>query len=275
VSYNTAFAARVGTHRVTYEPSFGVPNPSGFQFRIDGKLLTAQQEKALGTTKGIDIDGGGSITQSSDDIEVNFPDGKIMSIVPSTSPMAHFDVHFSNLGVVSKSGVASVKGLAGVVPNGSWLPALPNGASVGPIPTQAKQGKAYLHDRYLTLYNTFGPAWRVTNGNSLFDYAPGTSTSNFDYPPGTSTPSNNELWPKENPTSCSIPNVKTAPPISAAAAEEACKLITDASLHSSCVFDVKVTGHSEFADTYLITQRVHAKLIAKPIDIKPVATDIK
>ena len=36
---------------------------------------------------------------------------------------------------------------------------------------------ANLHDRYVTLYDKFGAAWRVTNSNSLFDYAPGTSTA--------------------------------------------------------------------------------------------------
>jgi lysyl endopeptidase len=41
VSLNTAVAARVGEHRVTYEPDFsGTPDPTGLQLRIDGVLTT-------------------------------------------------------------------------------------------------------------------------------------------------------------------------------------------------------------------------------------------
>jgi hypothetical protein len=41
VSLNTAVAARVGEHRVTYEPDLnGTPDPSGLELRIDGVLTT-------------------------------------------------------------------------------------------------------------------------------------------------------------------------------------------------------------------------------------------
>jgi subtilisin family serine protease len=41
VSLNTAAAARVGKHRVTYEPNLsGVPDPNGLQLRVDGVLKT-------------------------------------------------------------------------------------------------------------------------------------------------------------------------------------------------------------------------------------------
>ena len=41
VSLNTAVAARVGEHRVTYEPDLsGMPDPSGLELRIDGVLTT-------------------------------------------------------------------------------------------------------------------------------------------------------------------------------------------------------------------------------------------
>jgi hypothetical protein len=245
LSGNTAIAARVGTHRVTYEPSFGVPNPSGLQLRIDGKVRT----------KGVNFGDGGSVETSSGGIEVHFPDGKILSVSGSLPLLS---VEFSGLGVVSKSARPSEGGLAGDVPEGSWLPILPNGASVGPMP-------ASLHNRYTTLNKTFGNAWRVTKSNSLFDYASGTSTATF----------TNAAWPVENAKTCSLPNVKTRPHISAAAAEEACRLITNTTLHSSCVFDVKMTGETRFAKTYAITERVHTKLAVKPIIIKPGVADIK
>jgi hypothetical protein len=238
LSGNTAVAARVGTHRVTYEPSFGVPNPSGLQLRIDGKV----------TTTGANFGDGGSVETSSDGIEINFPDGKILSVAGSLPLLS---VEFGALGVVSKSTEASESGLAGDVPTGDWLPRLPNGAAVGPMP-------ASLHDRYITLNQTFGDAWRVSESNSLFDYAPDTSTANF----------TDTEWPVENATTCALPNVITRPHISVEAAEDACRLITNPTLHSSCVFDVQMTGIARLAGTYAITQRVHLKLAVKPIIIK-------
>jgi len=240
LSGNTAVAARVGTHRVTYEPSFGVPNPSGLQLRIDGKV----------STTGENFGDGGSVEKTSDGIEIHFPDGKVLSVSGSLPLLS---VEFSGLGAVSSSTEASESGLAGAVPASNWLPRLPNGTALGPMP-------ASLHARYVTLNQTFGNAWRVTSSNSLFDYAPGTSTATF----------TNTAWPVENAKTCNVPNVKTTPHISVAAAEAACKSITNATLHSSCVFDVQMTGVTHLADTYVINERVHTNLLAKPIVLKPI-----
>jgi len=251
LSGNSAIAARVGTHRVTYEPSFGVPNPSGLQLRIDGKV----------TTQGANWGEGGSVATSSGGIVIDFPDGKVLTV---TGSLPYLSLDFTGLGVVSKSAGAPESGLAGVVPAGSWLPRLPSGASVGPMPMPASSSAAAqttaLHDRYVTLYQTFGNAWRVTGSNSLFDYAPGTSTATF----------TNTAWPVENATTCTVPNQKAATPVSAAAAEAACKSITNSTLHSSCIFDVRATGNNTLGDTYSATDRIHSTLIAKPITIKPI-----
>jgi hypothetical protein len=239
LSGNTAVAARVGKHRVTYEPSFGESNDTGLQLRIDGKVNTTGEN--FGDDGSVEIISGG--------IEVHFPDGKILAV---SGALPLLSVELSGLGVVSKSTGASERGLAGDVPNGNWLPRLPNGAPIGPMPPT-------LHERYLTLNKKFGNAWRVTNSNSLFDYAPGTSTATF----------TNTAWPVENAKSCSLPNEKTTPPINLKAAEEACREITSATLHSSCVFDVSVTGKIDFVHTYLINQRIHNKLVGKPIVTRP------
>jgi hypothetical protein len=246
LSGNTAVAARVGTHRVTYEPCFGGGAcTNGLQLRIDGQVKTV----------GVNFGDGGSVATSNDGIEVQFPDGKILNVSGSLPLLS---VDFSGLGVVSKSAVAAQSGLAGIVPAGNWLPRLPNGTPVGPMP-------ASLHARYVTLNQTFGNAWRVTNSNSLFDYAPGTSTATF----------TNTAWPVENAKTCTVPNVKPTPHISAAAAETACKSITNATLHSSCVFDVQMTGMTRFAENYSVTEHVHTRLLAKPIIIRPEILEIK
>ncbi len=245
LSSNTAVAARVGTHRVTYEPSFGVPNPTGLQLRIDGKIATT----------GENFGDGGSVETTSDGIEIHFPDGKFLSVSGS---LPYLTLDFSSLGVVSKSAGASESGLAGFVPNANWLPRLPSGAAVGAMP-------ASLHARYVTLNQTFGNAWRVTKSKSLFDYAPGTSTATF----------TTAAWPVENAKSCTVPTQKAAVPVTAAEAEEACKTIRDANLHSSCVFDVQATGITHLADTYAVTERIHLKLAVKPILLRPVLGDMK
>ena len=256
LAMNTAVAARAGSHRVTYEPSYTGPYASGpFELRIDGKLTT------LGA-QGVNLTGGGQVKNSSDGggMEVDFPDGKIMTAVPGGSydSMNLLDVTTENLGFVSDTFAANESGLSGSIPTGSWLPALPNGQSVGVMP-------ATLHERYVTLYDTFANAWRVKTNNSLFDYAPGTSTATF----------TNTSWPVENAKSCAIPNQKTLEPVDAALAEDACKSVTDKTTHASCVFDVEATGAGGVADGYLLAERIHAVFKIKPIDAAKLVSDVK
>jgi hypothetical protein len=249
VSMNTAVAARVGTHRVTYEPAFGgTYDTGGLQLRIDGTVTTLDAQ-------GINLGSGGRVINSSAGagaIQIDFPDGKVLTVVPGTyDSMKYLDVNFSSLGVVNSDAAGSVGGLAGIVPKGSWLPTLPNGASVGAMPSS-------VHDRFVTLYQTFGNSWRVAANESLFDYAPGTSTSTF-----TTT-----SWPVENAKSCNVPNMKVVTPVSAEVAQSACRLITDSTLHSNCIYDVTATGHRDLADTYAISDRLRIEL-RTPIVLVP------
>jgi hypothetical protein len=149
---------------------------------------------------------------------------------------------------------SSLLGIAGDVPTGSWLPALPNGTSLGAMPSTTS-------DRYQTLYSKFGNAWRVTKQNTLFDYAAGTSTDTF----------TNTKWPVENAKTCTIPNQPVLKPVSAQVATEACKAITNTSLHASCLFDVQATGNTNFAKTYQASETLRKILNVKAIKI----TDIK
>jgi hypothetical protein len=248
LAVNTAVAARVGTHRVSYEPSFTGPYGHGsFDLRIDGKVTT------LGSG-AINLGTGAQVKKSAagGGIQVNLPDGKILTAIPSGSydSIQFLNVQFENTGFLGDGAGPSESGIAGAVPHGSWLPALPNGKSVGPMPSS-------LHDRYETLYNTFGNAWRVTDKSTLFDYAPGQSTANF----------TNTEWPVENAKTCTIPNQPVLKPVSAAVAEAACKSVTDALLHASCLFDVQVTGSTTFAKTYKASEQAHTILRIKPVNI--------
>jgi lysyl endopeptidase len=240
VSLNTAVAARVGKRRVTYQPNLnGTPDPSGLQLRVDGELRT------LGPG-GIDLGNGGRIAQTAapGGIDVFFPDRYVLTVTPGwwTSQSKWY----LNIGVVRTpdDGVSGATpgpptgGLAGAIPRGSWLPALPDGSSMGPRP-------AALHDRYVDLYQKFGEAWRVTSAASLFDYAPGTSTDTFTL----------KTWPLENPP-CVLPQTTPVKPLTLAAAQQACRRVADPNTRANCVFDVRVTGEPGFAETYLAGQRV-------------------
>jgi lysyl endopeptidase len=241
VSLNTAVAARVGRHRVTYQPNLsGVPDPSGLQLRVDGKLTTLP-------ANGMNLAGGGRIakTAAPGGIEIAFPDAYTLTVTPGW--WSSQSKWYLNVGVVRTSAASAISGaaptpgaggIAGSIPAGNWLPTLPDGSAMGPRP-------AALHDRYVDLYQKFGEAWRVSGSSSLFDYAPGTSTDTFTL----------KTWPVENPP-CVLPETTPVKPVSIAVAQRACIEVRDRAARANCVFDVQVTGERGFARTYLASQRV-------------------
>lgn len=231
VSLNTAVAAGMGTHRVTYEPNLsGVPDPSGLQLRVDGELTI------LGPN-GIDLGNGGRVANgpAGSGIEVDFPNASIMIVTPNWWPSQ--GQWYLNVDVFQ---TPALEGVLGAIGPNNWLPLLPDGTSLGPIP-------ASLHQRYVDLYQRFADAWRVTDKTSLFDYAPGTSTATFTL----------KSWPPENPP-CVIPNKPPVKPVSPQVAELACRGITSKNMHANCVFDVTVTGERGFAKLYLLSQKIQA-----------------
>ena len=230
VSLNTAVAARVGKHRISYEPNIsGVPDPSGLQLRVDGTLTT------LGPG-GIDLGNGGRVLSSSaapGAIEVDFPDDSVMFVTPGWWPSQ--SKWYLNVDVPRTN---ALEGVLGVIPGNSWLPHLPNGASMGTMPGP-------LHQRYVDLYQKFANAWRVNNKTSLFDYKPGTSTATFTM----------KSWPLEHPP-CVIPHVKPVRPAPRQVALQACRAVAGKNMHADCLFDVVATGNQGFAKTYLASQRI-------------------
>ena len=245
VSLNTAVATRVGKHRVTYEPNLsGVPDPSGLQLRVDGVLTT------LGPT-GRDLGDGARIvgTAAPGGLEIDFPDKSVLFVTPGW--WADQSKWYLNVDVfrapatdgimgaaLGSSRNPATGGIGGAIPPGSWLPALPDGTSMGPMPGP-------LHERYVDLYQKFGEAWRVTDKTSLFDYAPHTATDTFTM----------RNWPPENPP-CVIPNNPSARMLDPSIAQEVCRPIVDKNRNADCVFDVTVTGERGFAQTYLLSQRI-------------------
>lgn len=244
VSLNSAVAARVGDRRVTYQPNLsGVPDPEGLELRVDGELT------GLGPN-GIDLGGGGRIvpTSAPGGLEIRFPEKYSLQVTPgwwASQSQWYLNVQVARVPSAAAGGASprearGIGGLAGPIAPGSWLPALPDGSSLGAMPSS-------LRDRYVELYDVFGKAWRVTGDSTLFDYAPGTSTDTFTL----------ASWPMERPP-CKLPDARPAEPASLEVAQRACAEIRDPKLRADCVFDVRVTGEVGFAETYRRTEDLSA-----------------
>jgi hypothetical protein len=242
VSIYTAVAARIGSNRVTLQPAYrrGIDRReegrTALQLRVNGKLVT------LGTA-GINLVGEGGrrarldgriVRTSADTIEITDARGTQLVVTEAFWPAQQ--KRYLTLNVYQTS---AVQGVMGAIAPGSWLPALPDGSSLGPRPASAQQ-------RYQDLYEKFADAWRVTAATSLFDYAPGTDTSSFTL----------DEWPREDPPSCDLRGQTAARPASAAVAQQACSVVADPVKRADCVFDVRVTGHTGFAASYRSMQRV-------------------
>jgi hypothetical protein len=229
VSVNTAVAARVSGHRVTYQPSLnGDASPAGMEVRIDGKLVN------LDAVPGVPLGGGARVARASvgGGIEIDFADGTTLLVVPGW--WGSHNIWYLNLSVLNTPATA---GIMGFIPSGSWLPTLPDGSSMGPRPASAAA-------RYAALNQKFADAWRVTKSTSLFDYAPGMGTEDF----------TNKAWPAENATSCNIPSQPAVKAIDRGAAEQMCAQIVNKDDRANCAFDVALTGEPNFAKTYAQTQ---------------------
>ena len=230
VSLNTAVAARVGSHRISYQPG---QERGQLIFYLDGK-------PARLTAEGIDLEGhrvsafdaGGAAA-----LRIDYAHNAVVTVTPN---------FWSSRGLwylnVSVSRTQADEGVMGSIPQDSWLPLLSSGASLGPKP-------ASLHDRYIALYRTFADSWRLTEQSSLFVYEPGTSTSTF----------TDRDWPAEQPPcklkrQFQIPGTQVPEGMAVEKAERICNGVTDKGLHADCVFDVATTGDESFAKAYLVAQ---------------------
>jgi len=145
----------------------------------------------------------------------------------------------------------------GAIPSGNWLPALPDGTQMGPRPRD-------LHQRYVDLYDRFENAWRVNSATTLFDYAPGASTSTFAL----------DSWPAENPQACPAPPRPPGGPVEKAplrrlsleVAQQHCGGIAGEHAKANCIQDVMVTGEPGFAEGYLVAEQIERNALpAAPV----------
>lgn len=231
VAVNTALAARVGNHRISYQPDGPLhEQESRMRLRVDGVI---QDITALGS---IHLGVGGRVSQaaSGNGIEVDFPNGSSLLVTPGW--WGSHNIAYLNISMLN---TPATDGIAGFIEPGQWLPKLSDGTYLGSKPSN-------LSDRYKDLNKTFSQSWRVSNAASLFDYAPGTSTATFTI----------EGWPFENASSCQLPEMSMVKPIDRDVAKRACLDVIDQDNRNSCIMDVAVTGEIGFAKTYLLAQKL-------------------
>lgn len=246
MSLNTAVAARVGKHRVTYQNNLGVAGSAEqMQLRVDGRLASLSSPINLGAGNMVAkaASGGG--------IDITTSDGTAVTVTPlfwTNEGYWYLDIDVKN--------TPAREGTLGPVLAGDWLPRAPDSTSFGPMP-------AKLNDRHVVLNKNFADAWRVSKTTSLFDYAAGTSTANF-------TDTN---WPPESGQPCrtSLPSNPPLKRMQPKLAQAACSGIKDKTLMADCLFDVTVMGDRSVARGYLIADKVKAgkRVTAVKTAIKP------
>jgi hypothetical protein len=239
VAVYTAVAARLGSSRVTLQPNPNVEESrKGMELRVNGKLV---QLTDAGITLNASSEGPGAAAGSIDG-HVKKAAGGAIEIVDARGTQlvvtpAFWDgpnVWYLNVNVFQTS---ATQGTMGAIPEGGWIPALPDGTSLGPKPESIDQ-------RYQDLYEKFADAWRVSDSTSLFDYATGTNTATFTV----------DEWPRNNPESCGLEGQTAVQPATEAVAQAACAAVNDPVQKADCVFDVMVTGHEGFGKSYEVMQ---------------------
>ena len=250
VSLNTAVAARVGSHRISYQPG---RDRGQLTFYVDGKPTDLP-------LKGLDLGADRVSTFSVGGVtglRIDYGHGPVVQVTPifwTSYGLWYLDINISNTN--------GDEGIMGRIHNGTWLPTLRSGATVGPMPES-------LHERYITLNQAFADSWRLTDETSMFFYRPWTSTATF----------TDRDWPSEKPP-CKLkygfqtPITPILENIPLERAKAICKDVKFKDLHQHCVFDVQTTGDPAFAKGYLVAQELRHRscviqIISDKSAIKP------
>lgn len=265
LSLNTAAAMRVCDHRVAFYVT-DVPDGSTTPVWVDGQPITF-------TDDAFALPNGGEIQRQSDRrYTVIWPTGDQVAIKEITVSGARF---INILPLVSRDRQGQMVGLLGnfngnpsddlISRDGTSMPTrstysvasnalnrvLPAGIPVQELST------AYLEQ----LNRQFGDSWRISQTESLFDYAPGVTTASF----------TNRSFPDEFLT---LDGVSPEDLEMAVAECEAAGVAEE--MMDGCVFDVAATGNSSFANAALgavanvVVERATNRLIDEINDISPI-----
>lgn len=230
VSINTAVAIGLGQHRISLQPG---KEGKRLQFWVDGKRAPLPFEGLeLGSDRVTAIEVGGETG-----VRVDAANQTVVIVSPHF--WTSYQVWYLNVEVAHTQASA---GVMGIIPQGSWLPRLRSGETLGVMPGN-------LSDRWVELYQKYADSWRIDDAGSLFVYEGGQTTKAFSEPG----------WPAET-APCQLDGrfeVAGAPELVGMKEEEAeqiCSAVIDKELHRNCVFDVATIGEEEWVKGYLVAQ---------------------
>ena len=230
VSINTAVAIGLGKHRISLQPG---KEGKRLQFWVDGKVARLPFEGLeLGADRITAIEVGGETG-----VRVDAANQTVVMVTPHF--WTSYQVWYLNVEVAQTQ---ADEGVMGIIPQGSWLPRLRGGETLGALP-------ASLSERWGELYQKFAESWRIDDAGSLFVYEGGQTTADFV----------DREWPAET-APCQLDGrfaVAGAPELvgmKEAEAEQICAGVVEADLHRNCVFDVTTIGEEEWVKGYLVAQ---------------------
>ncbi len=209
VSIITQIGIQVGSHRVTFgvPQSFDAPRPQVVW--VDGAPAAIDQ-----TDPVLTLDGGTVTEISSNDYRVALNTGEVVTVNPFGDGMGF------SVSLPEDAAAGSVQGFLGPDDGQANDFQLPDGTVLQQPLTQDQ------------LYHQFADAWRVTDSNSLLDYAQGQTTATF----------TNTQYPREILTLADFPPDLVA----RAAALAAAAGITDPTLAADAEFDYITMGNPNY-----------------------------
>jgi hypothetical protein len=248
LTLNTAVAVKIGTHRLALYVQ-AKPDGDPHSLRLDG----APVSPAPGQVEA--LPGGATLLASGSDSFIQMPSGERVTLHPAamgtfnfvnvsiTIPPARAGMYVGILGDGSGNALHDLRTRDGH--STALANAYGNAAgALGLSSALPQAGSAY----HIFVDRTFAESWRVGKSESLFDYAPGTSTLTF----------TDRSYPRSdfNAVTSSLPS-----------ATQTCRSAGVAPiLLAGCVVDVSATGNSVFAQAIARAQ----SLINVPLSL-PVA----
>ncbi|MBE9141164.1 VWD domain-containing protein [Nodosilinea sp. LEGE 07088] len=235
LSMNTAVAVAVGGHRLAI---YAQNLPDGRSpVWLDGSPFALGE----GPTS---LPGGGVALRVGDRYQITWPTGESLQVSQTTMGGAPFltlspevprraGTYQGLLGNLNRNpdDDLQIRGGAVIPPKNAYasVTRLVQGLIPAPVPLTQLQNAFFEQ-----LYRQFGDSWRVTAGESLFDYGPGQSTATF----------TQRNFPSQFPTLVGV-----AP----AQIQNATRLCQEAGVNEwmleGCVFDVAATGQPDFVQS--------------------------
>jgi len=230
VSVNTAVATLVGGHRV------GLYVKQGQPLMIDG----VSTPLADGASVAL---GGGSLKRSGNSYQFDYPTGDELTATLNGSK-------YMNLTI--KLPAAQQGAVAGLLGNADGNTADDIAMRGGPVIPQPVP--------YAVLVGSYADSWRISNAESLFDYAPGEDTNTFTDP----------NFPN------SMADSGDLDPAAASAAKATCQAagVVNPIVLEACILDVVLTGDSSFAQSAAAAQQPVKELELALPDLVIVQADI-